>query len=191
MPPKIVTAKWSPYVAGPLIALVLVAGFYVLDSPMGISEGYQVLSEYCKQSIEISKDDNYIPKVKDYPPLVWQTALLAGIFVGGLIAAAASSNWKFTVFPEDRKEKGIITSTWLTPVQGVVGGFLVMLGLLVAGDSFIGQWAAAFQLSTGAWIFLFSIIIWGVIFTGLLSAKYSAPEVQKDGEAGEGEAKKK
>ena len=46
-----------------------------------------------------------------------------------------------------------------------------MLGLQLAGDSFIGQWASAIQLSTGSWIFFISILVWGVIFTLILSAK--------------------
>jgi len=31
-----------------------------------------------------------------------------------------------------------------------------MLGLQLAGDTFFGQWAAAIQMSSGAWIFLIS-----------------------------------
>jgi hypothetical protein len=175
--------KWSPYISGPRIAAVLIASFYILDSPLGISEGYQVMSDYCRKSIENRKVD-------EYPPLIWQTAFLAGIFIGALAAAIAAKSFKFSVFPEDRKTKGIVTSSWLTPIQGVAGGFLVMLGLLIAGDSFIGLWAGAIQLSTGAWIFLFSIVIWGVIFTGLLSAKYTPPEVSKEGESSESGKKK-
>ena len=60
--------------------------------------------------------------------------------------------------------------------------FVPMIGLQIAGDSFLGQWASAIQLSTGAWIFMFSIVIWGVIFYGIINMKVGPPTVEKDGE---------
>ncbi len=176
---KLVSGKWSPYIAGPLLAFLFLLSFYLLDSPLGITEGYQIISEYCKEGI-----DNR--KIQEYPPLVWQTGFLAGVFIGALLASIAGADWKLTLLPEDRKGKGIITSFWLTPLQGVIGGFLVMIGLQIAGDSFLGQWASAIQLSTGAWIFIFSIIIWGVIFYGILNMKFTPPKAEKEGEGKSG-----
>ena len=181
---KIVSSKWPPYMAGPALAFLFIMSFYLLDSPLGISEGYNELSQYCRESIQSKK-------LEGYPPLVWQTGFLAGVLLGALVAAVMTSNWKFTVFPEDRKSKGIIASAWVTPIQGIVGGFLVMLGLLIAGDSFLGLWASAIQLSTGAWIFMSSIVIWGVIFNGIINMKVTPPTVEKEGEGSSKGDKKK
>lgn len=160
---KFFTGKWSPYLSGIVIAVLFITGLYLLDTPMGMSDAYLMISNYCEKSIRDRAVDKF--------PIDWDTGFLAGIFIGALISSFAGGNWKLSIFPEDRASKGFLASTGLTPLQGLVGGFLVMLGLQLAGDSFLGQWAAAIQLSTGAWIFLFSIIVWGVIFTGIISAK--------------------
>ncbi len=172
---KIVSGKWPPFLAGPMLAFLFILSFYLLDSPLGITEGYNEISQYCRESIQSRK-------LEGYPPLVWQTGFLAGVLLGAFAAAIISANWRLTLFPEDRKSKGLIASTWITPIQGAVGGFLVMIGLQIAGDSFLGQWASAIQLSTGAWIFMFSIVIWGVIFYGIINMKVGPPTVEKDGE---------
>ncbi len=167
---KLFTSKWPPYVSGPIFAGLFIISFFILNTPIGISDGYQLLSE----SIESRSFHNL-------PPLVWQTGFLGGIFVGALLASLFGKNWKIAIFPEDTSAKEIFTSFWVTPVQGIIGGFCIMLGLLIAGDSFLGQWAAAMRLSTGAWIFIFSIVLWGVIFRGLMAAKITPPSIEKQG----------
>lgn len=161
--------KWSPYIAGPLLAIVFLLGYYLLDAPVGSDEGYRILSDYCKQRIETGR----IVDINEYPPLVSQTAFLGGILIGGFLAALIGKNFKLGIFPEDASTMGLIGTTWKTPVQGLLGGFLVMTGLQLAGASFIGLWSGAILLSTGAWIFIFAIIVWGVIFRGIISMKSS------------------
>jgi hypothetical protein len=157
---KILTGKWNFIFAGCICAFIITFSLYLLDSPPGMEDAYTVLSEYCGEVIE---DKN----IAGMPVLNWQTAFLAGIFIGALIAAAAGGNFKFELFPDDRKDKGFIASMVITPLHGIVTGFLVMFGLLIAGDSFFGQWASALQLSTNAWIF----------FTALLCAGFFASAV--------------
>ena len=155
---KSLTSKWSAYKSGAAIAFLFMLALYLFDTTIGMSDSYIMISDYCKKSI---------PNVREFPPFDWHTGFLAGIFLGALIAAFIGGEWRFRLLPEDIKEKGAFGSFGLSILQGVVGGFLVMLGLQISGDSFEGQWCAAMQLSTGAWIFIFSFIIWGVIFMGV------------------------
>jgi heme A synthase len=117
-------------------------------------------------------------KVSEFFPFDWQTAFLAGIAIGALFASLASGTWRLRIIPEDVKGSGPMGAFAVTIIQNIAGGFLVMTGLQFAGDSFVGQWAAAMQLSTGAWIFIFFFIVWGVVFSGIFRSVSSASPVK-------------
>lgn len=168
---KIFTEKWSSYLSGTILAFFFVLALYMLDSPTGMSDAYIMISEYCEESI-------HARTVKELPFLDWQTGFLGGIFIGALIAAIIGGEWKLRMIPES-KDKGILVSAGTTVLTGLAGGFLVMLGLQLAGDSFLGHWAGAIQLSTGAWVFFISLIVWGIIFTAIISAKSKKSENEK------------
>jgi sulfur transporter len=170
---KIFTNKWSSYLSGTIIAFLFVLMLYVLDSPVGMSDAYLMLSEYCQESF-------HNKTIQEPPFLDWQTGFLGGILIGALFASLVGGEWKLRMIPES-KGKNLFASAGATVLFGISGGFLVMLGLQLAGDSFIGQWASAIQLSTGSWIFFISILFWGVIFTLILSAKFAKKE-KKDNE---------
>ena len=145
---NIVTGKWSFYINGALIALLIVLCLYLFDDSVGMGDGMVVVSQYCTSSV---KDK----ALNAPPPLDWQTGFLGGIFIGALSASIISGKWKLRI-KQDSEGDGIMKTYFKTVVFGVGGGFLVMLGLQLAGDTFFGQWAAAIQMSTGAWVFLIS-----------------------------------
>ena len=162
---KIFTNKWSSYLAGTTIAFLFILMLYLLDSPVGMSNAYLMLSEYCQESF-------HNRSITEPPFLDWQTGFLGGILIGALIASLVGGEWKLRIMPET-DGKNLLASAGSTVLFGLTGGFLVMLGLQLAGDSFIGQWAGAIQLATGSWIFFLSILFWGVIFTLILAASFS------------------
>jgi hypothetical protein len=147
---RILTGKWSFYINGAFLSGMIVLCLYLFNDTVGMNDGMIMISEYAGKTVEQTADSKEI----DLPPLDWQTGFLGGIFIGALAASLMSGNWKIRFFQE--KESGIITKSLKTVLFGFVGGFLVMLGLQLAGDSFLGQWSGALQLSGGSWIFLVS-----------------------------------
>jgi hypothetical protein len=147
---NILTGKWSFYVNGTILALLIILCLYLFDDTIGMSDGMVVISEYCQEAIQDQV-------VENPPPLDWQTGFLGGIFIGALAAAIISGNWKVRFFQDG--ESGIVSKSLKTVFCGIGGGFLVMLGLQLAGDSFLGQWSAAIQLSAGAWVFLIVCLV--------------------------------
>jgi len=178
---KIFTSKWSSYLSGSIIAFLFIFMLYILDSPIGMSNAYLMLSEYCQESF-------HNRSIQEPPFLDWQTGFLGGILIGAFIASLLGGEWKLRIMP-DSKGKSLLASAGTTVIFGISGGFLVMLGLQLAGDSFIGQWASAIQLSTGAWIFFLSILFWGVIFTLILSAKLAKPKEKSEEKSEKSEKK--
>jgi len=165
------TGKWSPYLAGALLAVLFVLSLYMLDSPAGMSEAYLMLSEYGRGAIE---QRSLGRELLERFPFDWQTGFLIGIALGALGAAVVGGQWKFRLFPENSSQQGLLASPGLSPLVGFCGGFMVMLGLQLAGDSLLGQWCATLQLAAGAWLFFVSLAIWGVVFTALLALKSNA-----------------
>jgi hypothetical protein len=175
------TGKWSSYLAGACIAVLFVFALYVLNSPVGMSNAYLMISEYCRVSINARE-------VKELPFFDWQTGFLLGVLLGAAITAIVSGEWRLRFIP-DGKGRGVVASAGVTAFTGVAGGFLVMLGLQLAGDSFIGQWAAAIQLSTAAWVFFVSVIVFGIVFTAIASARKGSGR-SPAGESKDSEGKK-
>ena len=160
---KFFTGKWSAYLSGACIAILFVFALYVLNSPVGMSNAYLMISEYCQESINARA-------VTELPFLDWQTGFLLGILIGAAITAIVSGEWRLRFIPESTG-RGVVASAGVTAFTGLAGGFLVMLGLQLAGDSFMGQWAAAIQLSTAAWVFFVSVIVFGIAFTAIGAAR--------------------
>ncbi len=161
---KLFTGNWPFFYTGCTIAFLFILSLYLLNTPVGMSEAYLMMSEYCG---EVIKERN----LEEWPLFDWQTGFLGGIFIGAFVAVLVNGEWKFEFFPEDRKNKGFFPAIFTSPIRGIVGGFMVMFGLQLAGDSFLGQWASAIQLSTGAWLFLSATLLSGVFASAVMSMK--------------------
>lgn len=146
----ILTGKWSFYINGALLSGMIVLCLYLFQDTVGMNDGMIKISEYAAETAEQVSESEEI----DLPPLEWQTGFLGGIFIGALAASLMSGNWKIRFFHDE--ESRIIHKSLKTVFYGMGGGFLVMIGLQLAGDSFLGQWSGALQLSGGSWIFLVS-----------------------------------
>lgn len=147
---RILTGKWSFYVNGIFLSGMIALCLYLFRDTVGMNDGMMMISEYAETTVEQTADSKDI----DLPPLDWQTGFLGGIFIGAFAASLMSGNWKIRIFQD--RESGIVAKGLKTVLLGFIGGFLVMLGLQLAGDSFLGQWSGALQLSGGSWIFLVS-----------------------------------
>ncbi len=144
------------------MAFLFLLSLYVLDDSIGFSDPYLMISSYCERSIESGR-------LANPPPIDWQTVFLGGILIGALGAALVGGEWRFRMI-SDSEGKGFFPSIGATIATGIAGGFLVMLGLQLAGDSFLGQWSSAIQLSTSAWVFFASLLVWGIVITTIASA---------------------
>lgn len=146
------TGKWNFFLVGAVFAFLLVLSIYCLNDNVGMNEGYMVISDY------VVEEDNH----GEMPDFNWQTAFLVGVVIGGIAGAVACKDWKLIMFPEDRDNKKFIASCIVSVVQGIGGGFLVMLGLQLVGDSFLGHWSGMVQQSTGSTFFLLFVFLFSI-----------------------------
>ena len=162
---KYLNSKWNFMLAGTVIALLIMLLLYLLDTAPGMDDAFIVLSKYCSGAIENKSLDSLTG-------LDWQTAFIVGIVLGAFFASAISAEFKLEIFPADRQNKGFLGSLLITPIIFMSGGFLVMFGLQLAGDSFFGLLSSAMQLSTGAWIFLLSAVSAIFFIAAVTAAKF-------------------
>ena len=153
---KLLSGKWPPSVNGAMLAFFVMLMLYLFNDTVGMSDGMLVFSNYCR---EIFAERS----LESPPELGWQLGFLGGIFVGALASALISGGWKLTF--NQKGSSSFMNATWQTIICGLGGGFLVMIGLQLCGESFFGQFASAMQLSTGAWIFLFVTFIVGMFIS--------------------------
>ncbi len=156
------TAKWPFFISGPLLALLMIFALYVFDDVIGMGDAMTVATEYGTKAVQRQKLD--AP-----PPLDWQLGLLFGMFLGALVAVLIGNKFKPECFSEG--DGSFTVKTLRTVGGGIAGGFLVMLGIQLAGDSVFGQLAAAMQLSGGAWMFLLAMTVTGSALAILLERR--------------------
>ena len=160
---KVCSGKWSFWFSGIIIALIFNLGLYLLDEPVGMNDGYLPLSRYFVKILESGK-------VAAPGGIDWQTWFFSGIVGGALLGSLLSGSWKFEFNPSDIG-KEFVPASGKALLQGLAGGFLVMLGLQLANDSFFGHWAAAMQLSIGSWLFLIVFFFTGAVLSIVMSRR--------------------
>lgn len=158
---KSLCAKLPFFAVAPILALLLVASLCLFDGNTGLSDAMTAFSEYCDEAV-INRE------IPDTPTLEWQHVLLIGILIGAVLAAVLTKAFKleFTFGGANHFSDFLKTAG-----SGIAGGFLMMLGIQLAGDTVWGQWAAAIQLSSGAWLFLAAMTITGVVLAILFEQR--------------------
>lgn len=157
------SGHWPFWITGSVLAFLAISMLYLFDEAPGMSDGMLMVAEFCKTSAKEHA-------VATPPPLDWQTGFLGGIFIGAMGCALISGKWKIHLKPESMPG-GITFGVGKAVLTGFCGGFLVMLGLQLSGDSFFGQWISAMQLSSGSWLFLGVFIATSIITSVLLARR--------------------
>lgn len=147
-------AKWSPWISGALIAVVYAAGLYLLNDRPGTNEIYSVMADKTQEAMARKSVG-----LETLPPWGWQSAFIAGILLGAFLASVIGKTWKLHLFPEDQMSKGAAYYTTFGLLQSLVGGFLVMGGLILAGDSFLGIWGDCMGLAPLALFFMVMVFV--------------------------------
>ena len=150
---KFLKKKWLFGVNAILLIFMVMLGLYLFNDVIGFSGVFQAVFGYAQEAVA----EQEMPKV-DWD---WQICMLGGVFVGALCGALINGSWKIIWAFEEIQ--GFGAKSVGTACLGIISGFLVMLGAILSGEAFYGQFAAAMELSAGAWFFLAVALISGGI----------------------------
>ena len=151
---------WNPYLAGVALGLVLLASFVVMGKGLGASGASLRFGVAALQSVAPAH-------VAATPPLAkttaegaaldnWLVFEVAGVILGGLVAAYTAGRLKLEVL------KGPRIGTASRIALAVAGGLLMGAAARMTRGCTSGQaLSGGALLSAGAWAFMFSIFAGG------------------------------
>lgn len=122
---------WSPYLAGYLSGLVLIASVALAGKFFGASTTFVRSAGLIEKlfSPERIKVMEYF--VKETPKIDWQWMFVAGIFLGALISAVTSGTFRWQALPNMWEERFGPSRTTRAAVA-FIGGMIGMFGARLA-----------------------------------------------------------
>ena len=164
---------WPFWVSGSALAFLTVLSLYLFNDSVGLGDAMTMASEHCVEGVT---DQDW-----DALPLDWQLGILLGIILG-TIGTAALSGWYKPRFSDG--EGSVARRMVMTPLLGILGGFMMMTGIQLSGESVFGHFAAGLQLSGGAWIFLIAMAVSAVLLAALCAQRGGGKTAAPAGSSG-------
>ncbi len=163
---------WSPYAAGIVLGLTLLAVFFVMGRGLGASGAFSLMTGVGLHAVApgYAGSLKYFSQYLDSPsPLLnWNLFLLGGVFLGALSGALLSRNFGLKF---DRGASMSIGKRFLTALSGgLIMGFAARLargctsGIALTGGA---------QLALSGWIFVIAMFAAGFLFAALFRRLWS------------------
>lgn len=163
---------WSPYVAGVLLGLTLLASFFVAGRGLGASGAVSLATGTAIHSLAPGLAERLTYFTRYYrssaPLLDWNLFLVMGVFAGALAGALISRNfrWKF--------EKGASMSVGSRFASALGGGVLIGFAARLARGCTSGvALTGGAQLVVAGWIFVIAMFATGFLFAALFRRFWS------------------
>jgi len=134
---------------------------YLFDTPVGSVSAYSLLFDYSNRIFNGKVPEN----------IDWQVIFLIGLFMGAVISGITGKSSKLQLFPEDHMSRGPAFCIVLGPVLMFIGGFLVMAGLIIAGNTFLKLWCDSLGLCMVVGLFIIIMFVEAVVIGTLTSLK--------------------
>jgi uncharacterized membrane protein YedE/YeeE len=161
-------ARWSPYLVGAGIGILIWTAFYLSDRPLGCSTAYAKTAGMVETAV--SRDAaRSMPYYRLIPPTIdWQWTLLGGIVIGAFLSAYLAGTFSiFMVPPLFAAQFG--DSPLLRAAVALAGGVLLGFGARCAGGCTSGHGiSGTLQLSLVSWVAAACFFAGGILVAGLL-----------------------
>lgn len=163
---------WSPYAAGALLGLTLLATFYIAGRGLGASGAMTLVtaeSAYTVFPEFISRLKYFAQYVNVIAPLInWNIFLLIGLLLGSLTGALATRNFKIQF------DKGGGMSVRTRLITAFSGGVLIgFAARLARGCSSGVALTGGAQLAVAGWIFVIAMFAAGFLTVALFRRIWS------------------
>jgi len=151
---------WSPYLAGIMLGLTLLATFILAGRGLGASGAFSLMTGVGVQSVApgYAANLNYFSQYLDAPnPLLnWGLFLIIGVFLGGLAGALVSGSFKVMF------DKGASMSIAMRVAAALAGGVLIGFAARLARGCTSGvALTGGAQLALSGWIFVIAMFAAG------------------------------
>jgi uncharacterized membrane protein YedE/YeeE len=155
-------ARWSPYVVGAGIGVLSWLTFLLLNKPIGCSTAFARTSGMIERAFRGSKVDEKEYYIKFPVEIDWEWMLVAGVFIGSFLSAAASGQLAIEWTP-GRWVAAFGPAPVARWVVALVGGFLMGFGSRWAGGCTSGHGiSGALQMAVSSWLAAICFFIGGI-----------------------------
>jgi len=165
---------WSPYLAGFLLGLVLLASFLVLGEGLGASGGFGrvglfFMSLAAPEHIRGLEHANALFSTEWHFLKDGLVFLAIGVAVGGFVSALMGRRVK----PFGTVERGPTSSSHRRLILALVGGILMGFAARLARGCTSGQaLSGGAMLALGSWAFMLSVFAGGFAFAWFVRRQY-------------------
>lgn len=168
--------RWNPYAVGAGIGLLSWAVFAIVNAPLGVTTSLSAWSALVAEptlGADGIKSNAYW--AKNLPAWDYGTYFLVGTFLGALVGALTSRDFKLEVVPPVWKARFGHTPMARLLVA-FVGGALAMYGARMAGGCTSGNGlSGSLQLALSGWTFFLTMFVSGVVTAFLIFGRRPTP----------------
>lgn len=163
---------WSPYVAGTVLGLTLLATFYVAGRGLGASGAFSLATGVAVDALspQYAGGLAYFSQYREAasPLLNWNLFLVAGLFLGALAGALLARNFRL------RFDKGETMSVRTRLFTAFTGGALIGFAARLARGCTSGvALTGGAQLALAGWVFVVAMFITGFITAAMFRRLWS------------------
>ena len=163
---------WSPYVAGTVLGLTLLATFYVAGRGLSASGAFSLVTGIGVNAVspDYAASLKYFSRYLAVPsPLMnWNLFLLIGVFLGALAGALSSRNFKIMF------DKGASMSLGMRLVTTFTGGVLIGFAARLARGCTSGvALTGGAQLALSGWVFVIAMFAAGFLVAAVFRRLWS------------------
>lgn len=165
----LIQARWSPYVAGAGIGILIWTTFLLSDRPLGASTAYAKTAGMI-ESVFIGREEvKTMPYYRSFPPNIdWQWAILPGIVIGAFVSALLSGALSISFLPP-LFAHAFGEDPVLRAIAALLGGLLMGIGARWAGGCTSGHGiSGTLQLAVSSWVAAICFFAGGILCAFLL-----------------------
>lgn len=155
--------RWSPYLAGAGIGVLMILAFVLANRPIGCSTAYLKASGMLGRLVAPERTGATEYYRRFTPTIDWQFMIVPGIIIGAFLAAWLSGTFRIEVIPGFWADR-IGTSVALRWAVGLAGGILLGFGARWAGGCTSGHGIGGnIQLSIASMLASAGFFIGGIL----------------------------
>jgi len=161
-------ARWSPYVVGGGIGVLIWTVFLLSDHPLGCSTAFANTAGMVECAFSHGKAREMPYYKKFIPGIDWYWMLIVGVLIGAFLSAYLSGTLALVIVPSFFAST-FGTGAVLRFTVALIGGILLGLGARWAGGCTSGHGiSGTLQLALSSWVAAICFFAGGILVAGLM-----------------------
>jgi len=166
--------KWSPYLVGSFIGMLLCTAIYFMGNALGTSVAFVRMAGILESifiPIHVATSPYFSKFFSTGAIINWQFALVIFIFFGARFAAHLSKTKTTTNNPTIWK-KNFGSNVNKRNLWAFIGGIIIIIGARLAGGCTSGHAiSGGSKLAVSSWIFITAMFVSGILVSSLVYKK--------------------